>query len=69
MSARDCRAPLDAAGSSSGAMSHHVVDELARHLDVALEADVAVVEHVALVRVERVRSSTRVAPGGIVNAS
>ena len=65
MSAARLRATASSArGSSSAPLSHHVVDQLARHLDVALEADVPVVDARSAWFALNALVSTRVAPGG-----
>ena len=61
MSAALCRCALDARRQLAGARSAPRLDQLARHLDVALEADVPVVDHEGLVRARR-RWSARAWP-------
>ncbi len=68
MSAATCVAGDDDCGQLGRAGREPGFGERARHLDVALEADVAIVDHVRLVGVERVREHAR-RPGGSANAS
>ena len=63
MSSRSARAGVDCAGSSSAPVAAPRLDQLARHLDVTLEADVAIVDHVRLVGVESIRQHARRAGG------